>query len=436
VSGRRAVTGRAVTVQGTTVAGAVVAVVGALALTAAQEREYKSTLPADHPAIAALATTTDDAVSRLAAPLASGETRLERRDGPLGYLPALLTALDVPVDSQMLVFSKTSVQAARVSPERPRAIYFGDEVAIAHVPGASGLEVIAVDPRRGPVFYAVNEATTPPTFTPTRSCLQCHHGPNTAGVPGLYVGSVIPGPTGAPLRDDTAIITDHTSAFADRWGGWYVTARRGEQPDRANAVASNPADPSSLVRESRPNLSNLMGLVDLRGYLAPTSDIVALMVFEHQTQMTNLLTRVGWQMRIAERTMPGRALESRALAEDLDDLVAYMLFRDEARMVEPIEGVSTFARTFAARGRRDRRGRSLRELDLTTRLFRFPLSYLIEGRAFAELPPPVREAVLRRLYEALTTDGPGVAAHLSAVDRRAIVEIAAETVPRMPSWWR
>jgi hypothetical protein len=375
-------------------------------------------------------------VSRLATRLARGETRLERRDGPLGYLPSLLTALDVAVDSQMLVFSKTSVQAARISPERPRAIYFGDEVAVAHVPGAPGLEVAALDPDRGPVFYAMTETADGPAFTATSSCLRCHHGPNTAGVPGLYVGSVVPGPTGAPLRDDTAIITDHTSAFADRWGGWYVTARRGEQPDRANAVASNPADPGALVRESRPNLTTLMGLVDLRGYLAPTSDIVALMVFEHQTQMANLLTRVAWQARFAELALPGRPLESKALATDLDDLVTYLLFAEEARLVEPVEGVSSFARTFAGRGVRDRRGRSLRDLDLQTRLFRYPLSYLIEGRAFAALPTAVREAILQRLHAALTAPSGGPAAHLTPADRRAVVEIVAETVAGVPAWWK
>jgi len=412
----------------TRLSGVAVAAVAAWAALGAQDVEYKSTLPADHPAIASLEPSGDDPVSRLAARLARGETRLARRDGPLGYLPSLLTALDVAADSQMLVFSKTSVQAARVSPDQPRAIYFGDEVAVAHVPGAPAIELIAVDARRGPIFYAMADAD-PPTLTPTRSCLQCHHGPNTAGVPGLYVGSVVPGPSGAPLRDDTAIITDHTSAFADRWGGWYVTARRGEQPDRANAVASNPADPSSLVREARPNLPSLIGLVDLRAYLAPTSDIVALMVFEHQTQMINLITRVAWQARIAGPTSP-------ALATDLDDLVAYMLFTHEARLVEPIEGVSTFARTFAARGRADRRGRSLRDFDLTTRLFRYPLSYLIEGAAFAALPAGVREAILRRLHTALTSAEAGPAAHLTPADRRAILEIAAETVPDMPTWWR
>jgi hypothetical protein len=412
---------------------AVAAAVLALALTALAQ-EYRSTLPIAHPALAGWPAP-DDAVTRLAARLARGEASLPRRDGPAGVLPSLLAAFDLAADSQMLVFSKTSVQAARVSPARPRAVYFGDEVAVAHVPGTPGLEVIAVDPVRGPIFYAVDDATAPPAFTTPPTCRPCHHGPNTAGVPGLYVGSVIPGPTGVPLRGTTAIITDHTSPFADRWGGWYVTARRGEQPGRANAVATNPADPGALVRQSRPNLPSLAALVDLRDYAAPTSDIVALMVFEHQTQMTNLLTRVAWQARLAAGRMPGRPLDDRALAEDLDALVAYMLFHHEAPLVEPVDGGSSFARTFAARGPVDRRGRSLREFDLRTRLFRYPLSYLVTGRQFAALPAPVREAVLRRVLDALVA-GTGAATRLTAADRRAVVEIAAETVPNLPPWWR
>jgi hypothetical protein len=417
------------------------AVAASLAATAvwaavgAQEVEYKSTLPADHPAVRALlAGASDDAVDRLKARLARGAARVADAGAPGGILPGLLAALDVAADSQMLVFSKTSLQAAHVSPDRPRAIYFNDEVAVAHVPGTPGIELVAVDPRRGPQFYALTTAAALATLAPSTSCLRCHHGPNTAGVPGPYVGSVIPGPTGAPLRDDTAIITDHATPFADRWGGWYVTARRGEQRDRANAVAADPADPGSLVRDSRPNLPHLMGLVDLREYLAPTSDIVALMVFEHQTQMTNRTTRVAWQARLAEHARPGQPPASPEFDRDLDDLVAYLLFAGEAPLVEPIEGVSTFSRTFPARGPRDARGRSLRDLDLKTRLFRYPLSYLIGGRAFAALPGAVRAQVFRRLHRALT-EGTGPAAALAAADRRAIVEIVAATVPGVPTWW-
>ena len=244
--------------------------------------------------------------------------------------------------------------------------------------------------------------------------------------------------SGAPLRGDTAIITDHRTAFADRWGGWYVTARRGEQRDRANAVAANPSDPAALVRDSQQNLTTLAGRFDLASYPTGTSDIIALMTFEHQTQMWNLLSRVAWQARIAEQASAGaQAREHGELRIAIEDLVTYMLFAGEARVDKPIEGVSSFARTFASRGVRDRRGRSLRDLDLKTRLFRYPLSYVIYSEAFDALPATARDLVYQRLYEILSGVNTDAAfAHLSPRDRRAIIDIVRETKRNLPSVWR
>ncbi|MGH9385697.1 MAG: hypothetical protein ACRD2N_15565 [Vicinamibacterales bacterium] len=361
------------------------------------------------------------------------ESRARR---PLDLLSDVLTRLQVNIDSQMLVFSKTSVQATRVSPEHPRAIYFGDDVAVAYVPDASTLEIAAVDPVQGPVFYTMSLDATA-TIARGTSCLQCHHGPNTAGIPGLYVGSVIPGPTGMPLHGESAIITDHRSDFRDRWGGWYVTARRGEQPDRANAVATSPAEPETLVREARQNLADLTGRFKADGYPTLTSDIVALMTFEHQTQMTNRLTRVGWEARIAAHEGRRDIFADQSLATDLEDLVSYMLFEGEAPITEPIEGVSTFTQSFAARGPRDRRGRSLRDFDLRTRLFRYPLSYMIYSEAFDALPEVVRDRLYRRLFEVLSgQDRSARFGHLSTEDRGAIMEILRETKRSLPSSWR
>ncbi len=402
------------------------------------EREYKTTLAIDHPAIEYETRPVHDRVAALAADLARGAIELPARTDALGHLPALLDRLGVSHDAQMLVFSKTSFQATKIAPDHPRAIYFNDEVAIGYVPGGASLELAAIDPVQGPVFYAMSvDAAGTPTFSRSAACLRCHLGPNTAGVPGIYVGSVIPGPTGLPLRDESAIITDHTSDFAERWGGWYVTATRGQQRDRANAVASNPADPSALVRESRQNLTSLIGRFNPSDYLAQTSDIVALMTFEHQTQMTNLITRVGWQARMVQHTGGTDERASLALDKEIEDLVVYMLFSDEARLAEPIEGVSSFTKTFPKRGPRDTKGRSLRDFDLRTRLFRYPLSYMIYSDAFDALPVSVRQRVYSRLHEILSGKERGAKfAHLSRDDRRAIREILEETkptaVPRRP----
>lgn len=401
-------------------------------------QDYKANLSVDHPAIEYVRRPVNDPAGKLAEQLERGTLTLRSREGVLGYLPDVLEHFHVNADSQMLVFSKTSFQAAKISPDNPRAIYFNDDVAVGYVPGGESLEIAAIDALAGPVFYTLSvDRAGKPQIARNVVCLSCHQGPNTAGVPGIYVGSVIPGPTGAPLRDESAIITDHRSDFKDRWGGWYVTARRGEQPDRANAVASNPNDPETLVRESRQNLPTLAGLFDLAPYPASTSDIVALITFEHQTQMTNLLTRVGWQARMAQRSGQIPDLTQSALGADIEELVAYMLFAGEAPLKEPIEGVSSFTRTFPQRGPRDRRGRSLRDFDLKTRLFRHPLSYLVYSTALDALPDFVRDRIYRRLHDILNgKDRSPAYAHLSAADRRAILEILTDTKPNLPAYWR
>ena len=329
---------------------------------------YLSSLPATE----YLHATPDDPVARL---INSGA----KIDG----LTSLLDHLRIPADSQALVFSKTSFQATRISPKNPRAIYFGDDAVVAWIRGAPSMEVAAVDPRQGVMFYSFEAGK----FERKEVCLHCHQGAATMGVPGIFVGSVFPDVSGAPDRSG-AIITDHRTAFADRWGGWYVTAAHGEQPDRANGVAEDPDEPQKLG--SRQNLTSLVREFNSAGYLEPSSDIVALMTFEHQTQMINLITRVAWQARAGD--VP---------ASDIDALVRYMTFADEAPLKEPIEGISTFTKTFPQRGPRDSKGRSLRDFDLKTRLFRYPLSYLIYSAQFEALPAPVRERIWKGVFERL-----------------------------------
>ena len=276
---------------------------------------YSLDLPLDHPAIHYNQGPFDDPVSHLARELVSGKTTLEYRDGALGYLPSLAgTPAHQPSTPQALVFSKTSFQSARISPHNPRAVYFADDVAVGFVRGGDVLELAGVDPKQGVVFYTLTALKTgSPRIERRDLCLKCHQGPATEGVPGIFVGSVFPDATGAPSHD-AAIITDHRTPFADRWGGWYVTAKRGEQHDRANGVATNPAEPMTL--DGQQNVPTLIRKFDLNAYLAPSSDIVALMTLEHQTQMVDMITRAGWLARMGE-------------TPDVEGLVAYMLFAEE-----------------------------------------------------------------------------------------------------------
>jgi hypothetical protein len=295
-------------------------------------------------------------------------------------LASILRTLKINVDSQLLVFSKTSVQASSISPRKPRAIYFNDEVAVAAVPGTDEIELAAIDRELGTVFYTIRDGK----IARGDDCLHCHQGPATAGVPGTFVGSVYPGPTGLPDRT-RAIITDHRTPFADRWGGWYVNAKSGQQVDRANSVADDPSEPHTLRTEGNQNLTSLARFFNPAGYLSPVSDIVALMTFEHQTQAANLMTRVAWESRM------GQPVES-----DVDALANYLMFEGEAPLKQPIVGVSSFTQTFP--------NGPLREFDLQTRLFKYRVSYMIYSPLFDALPLDIRRAVYRKIFGALKDD--------------------------------
>ncbi len=407
----------------------------ALALAARDDAFEFPFIPLDHKAIQYPDGPADDPVARLQKKIDRGEVKLEFDSNRWGYLRSLLKNLGVNVDSQMLVFSKTSFQGTRISPQKPRALYFNDNVAIGYVQGSDVMEMIGLDPKQGVVFYTLdNDKTEKPQFLRrTDACLSCHLGPPTLNIPGILVTSVIPSTDGSVRVPAAGLITDHRSSLDQRWGGWYVTGT-GPQHN-GNAVAPHPDQPSVLEKRNSQDVTSLVGRFDTSAYLAPTSDIVALMTLEHQTRMTNLMTRIGWEARIAAED--GKTKEFSSRLESLaGQVVSYMLFADEAKIWEPIKGVSTFTATFPQRGPRDKLGRSLRDFDLNTRMFKYPLSYMIYSEAFDNMPEPVRKQIYQRLYEVLSgQDQSPMFARLSSADRRAILEIVRDTKPGLPSYW-
>lgn len=362
---------------------------------------------------------------------------------------SVLNALDIPVESQVLVFSKTSFQAPRISPRMPRALYFNDRVSVGFVRGGDVVEIAAHDPKQGVIFYTLDqEQAAKPKFERQDACLQCHQSGATLGVPGILVSSVYPEPSGMPLFQNGTLLVTQTRPIADRWGGWYVTGTHGEQKHRGNAVVRDKNKPDVLETENTQNQTSLTSRFDTGAYPTPHSDIAALLVLEHQTHMTNLITRVGFEARMAEES--SRAI-AKALGEPEDklsesatrrinnaseELLEYMLFSGEAKITEPIKGTSGFAEVFSKHGPRDRKGRSLRDLDLSRRIFQFPCSYMIYSEAFDSMPPLARERILRRLHEVLTApESTPAYSHLSKTDRTAILEILTETKKNLPSWW-
>jgi hypothetical protein len=398
-------------------------------LGAASQAGETALIAIDHPAIQYDTRPINDRVTRLGRDLASGKITLGPT--PDGYLPSLLHALDVNPDSQMLVFSKTSFQAARIEPSNPRALYFGDDVMVGFVRGSELLELAALDPRQGMVFYSFDGHSDPPRFDRRDACLQCHHSPGTLGIPGLLIASSYTDASGMPAFRGAQRITDHRTPFEDRWGGWYVTGTHADMRHIGNAVGHDSAHPALLDLRGTQNLTSLAKKFDAHGYLSGLSDIVALMTLEHQTRMTNLMIRTAWEGRIADPAAKAR------FETDLESLVTYMLFADEAPLHGPVEGVSTFAQTFPMRGPRDRQGRSLRDFDLQRRMFRYPLSYMIYSEAFDAMPEAVRERIYQRLYEVLTgRDQNDKFKRISAEDRQAVLEILRETKPGLPAYFK
>jgi len=376
-----------------------------------------------------------DPVQALQDRIASNGLRLA--PGPSGYLSEVLRALGVPVDSQILVFSKTSLQFDRISPKNPRALYFNDDTVVGFVRGGELIEITTSGADGRLAFYTLQSPAPGAPLQVNREgpvCVACH-GAADAWAPGLLVANVMPMEDGTPLFIDATRlfhITDATTPFEERWGGWYVSGRHGGMRHNGNVQIS---DQSAMGAEpiGGHNITDLSERFDTAAYLAPTSDIVALMTFEHQLGISNRI----WRLNAQARGLAGEGGRSASAADvdaTVEELVGYLLGVGEARLPAPVTGVSSFTQSFAARGPRDARGRSLRDFDLQTRLFRYPASYMVYSRAFDSLPPALRDRIYRRMAEALSgADASGRFAHIAPEAGRAALEILRATKPGFPA---
>ncbi len=373
-----------------------------------------------------------DAVQALQERIAAG--RLSLASGPAGYLPGVLAALDIPVDSQILVFSKTSLQFHEISPKTPRALYFNDDTVVGFVQGGDLIEITTTGADGRIAFYTLQSPAAGAPLRVNREgpvCLACHAAADP-WAPGLLVANVIPMEDGTPLFVDATRlfqVTDSTTSFRERWGGWYVTGRHGALRHNGNVqITDQSAMDGDLTGGG--NVTDLAGRFDTSAYLAPTSDIVALMTFEHQLGVSNRIWRLHAQARgLAGQ---GRSASAAELDATIEALAGYMLGAGEAPLDGPVTGVSGFTESFAARGPRDPRGRSLRDFDLQTRLFRYPVSFMVYSRVFDGLPPELRGRLARRMVEVLEgRDRSARFAHITPEAGRAALEILAATKPAL-----
>lgn len=393
-----------------------------------------------HPTIEYSDRPSTDVVGELKRKVEEGLVTL-RYEGNAGYLPSVLEALQVPVESQTVVFSKTSLQSHYISPSNPRSIYFTDDITVAFIRTAPLLEIAALDPTQGVVFYAVPQIKSDkPRILRSDSCLSCHETQESMGVPGLLMRSVATGTGGEALPELKQFFPDHRTPFEERWGGWFITGTTGSMRHMGNATVppnATAAAPAAVT----PPLATLQGKFDLDGYSGSYSDVAAVLALNHQVRMINLLTRVGWEARIAinqaANDPQSKEAAARLIAANAQELVDYLLFVDEAPLPARLESTSGFPAKFNAMGPSDKQGRSLRQLDLEKRLLRYPCSYMIYSPAFDGLPGAAKDAVYSRMWEVLSGQEKDARySKLTADLRGAIVGILKETKPGLPAYFR
>jgi hypothetical protein len=391
---------------------------------AAAGRSLPSTQPSgrllhEHPAIGYSSPSVSAVVVEANRRLAAGAAFDPRR----GYLAAALEAFDIPASSQLLLFSKTGVQQALTGPQNPRAFYFNDRIVVTHVPGAEFMEVAVHESGGGARFYTVpQDPAVKPVLTASGECLRCHVSANTMEVPGFIARSMYTGRDGRTHLKLGSFLVDHRRDYAERWGGWFVTGAPDTLRHLGNTVVTDPQVAPAATASEVPSLD---GRAPTERYLSPYSDVTALAVFDHQMHAMNLLTRLAWEARAANGTPD---FQNGGLADLVRETADYLLLVDEAPLDGPITGGSGFAEWFTAQGPRDGQGRSLREFDRRTRLFRYPGSYMIYSPVMDGMSAEAKRALYARMR--IVLEGQDAAPRyqrMTADDRQAVLEILAST---------
>ncbi|HAT20229.1 MAG: hypothetical protein VCA40_12680 [Roseibacillus sp.] len=391
-------------------------------------------------------TESKDGLALLVADWAAGR-KPQPKGEPLEVLKQLLKQLDIPVESQVMVYSRTSKQNNRIRYHNPRVIYYSSDTYLGYVPGGS-FEAASTDPELGPVFYFLDKDRIGKSGFVARdnSCLQCHGTSRTDLVPGLMVRSVFPDKNGHPILAEGTYLTTHSSPLKERWGGWFVTGSHGKFRHMGNTIATqHDREGMDFDYEAGANWETMEGKIDTSKYLRPKSDIVSLMVLEHQCNTQNILTKASMEYRRlvylqkaidpeVDVTRP-EGMSARSARDSAQEIVKTFLFCDEFDLKDGLEGDPAFVETFEAAGVKNSEGQSLRQLRCYGRLFKNRCSYLIYSKAFESLPPVVRTQTLEELWRALQSEDEEFS-HIGGSERKRIISIVSETVKNLPECWK
>lgn len=404
--------------------------------------------PFEEPPINYSATPTNDRATAISAKFQS--RAMEIRSMPAKKrLQWLLDELGVPVESQIFVFSKTSLQRDLINPETPRVLYFSDEAYLGWSP-TGAFEVAVFDTKLGATFYVFEPHATKeePLLARSGDCLLCHS--RHEHTPSLRTRSVFPDANGEPLSGSGSANIAPSTPLAERWGGWYVTGTKAPFEHRGNLTGKKMDDFEGPSAQPTRNLLSLEGVVDTRRYLLKTSDVVPLLMHDHQVHVHNVLSTASQDARIALHRWPAMreilGLPANAPPQgsclvvfdsQAEKVLDALLCRDEAAWpAEGIHGDGVFAPAYAKTRKPDTKGRSLRDLDLQTRLFRYRCSPLIYSESFTSLPKQLHDIVLLRLSSGLRAFPPSPSfGHLPDDERAAIHEILSATLPNLPAGW-
>ena len=375
----------------------------------------------------------NDPFTRLIADFESGKRELDNRSGK-AFIASLLEHLDVPASSQLLVFSRTSLQTRRISGSNPRALYFNENVYVGYIPGGK-VEIISLDPDLGGIFYIfdIPKRDELPVIERSGRCMNCHAVAETRRVPGLSIRSVIPGSNWGKLVSFRNKQIGHQVPFSERFGGWHVTGEPGLTDHKGNRIGRK--EGGKIVTDViEPGTE-----FDWSAYLAWTSDILPHLLLEHQAGFVNLALEATYRGRTYQHIGKGKFKpENVAVLHGLaEELVGYLLFAGEAKF--PAGGIRVDPQCredFLADRKEASNGISLKDLDLETRLFKHRCSYLIYSDVFQATPDLFRQRVYQVLGEAISTEKPDPDfAYLSGTEKKAIRGILRETLSDLPDGW-